>query len=96
AWFSYGDERLGQGRENVRVFLKENDDLRLKIEDQVLVHYGVRKAEDEVAPPANTKADTKAEVKVDAKADTKADAPGKADKARVAEAGNGSTATAKK
>ena len=42
AWFSYGEDRLGQGRENVRIFLKENDDLRQKIEDQVLVHYGVK------------------------------------------------------
>lgn len=31
AWFSYGDERIGQGRENVRKFLKENDDVRERI-----------------------------------------------------------------
>jgi len=31
AWFAYGDERLGQGRENARQFLKENDEVRERI-----------------------------------------------------------------
>ena len=31
AWFAYGDERLGQGRENAKQFLKENDDVRQRI-----------------------------------------------------------------
>ncbi|MGL1902958.1 MAG: recombinase RecA [Fibrobacterales bacterium] len=31
-WFSFGSERLGQGRENVRQFLKENADIRADIE----------------------------------------------------------------
>jgi recombination protein RecA len=31
-WLSYGGERMGQGRENARVFLKENKDIREKIE----------------------------------------------------------------
>src|ERR687890_2153363 len=35
AWFAYGGERLGQGRENVKNFLKENVDLRNAIEDKV-------------------------------------------------------------
>ena len=51
AWFSYGEERLGQGRENVRVFLKEDVDLCQKIEEQVLVHYGVHKAAPEAGAP---------------------------------------------
>jgi recombination protein RecA len=42
AWYSYGDERLGQGRENVRTFLKENPDLVVRIKAQVFTHYGVR------------------------------------------------------
>jgi recombination protein RecA len=41
AWYSYGEERLGQGRENVRVFLKENKDLYEKIKGQVFEHYGI-------------------------------------------------------
>lgn len=32
-WMSYGGERMGQGRENARVFLKENPDIREKIEN---------------------------------------------------------------
>ena len=35
AWFSYGDERLGQGRENVRLFLKNNPDICLEIENKI-------------------------------------------------------------
>src|SRR5271166_473775 len=31
-WLSFGGERMGQGRENVRVFLKENKDIREKVE----------------------------------------------------------------
>ena len=34
-WFSYGDERLGQGRENVRKYLEENSDLLKEIENKV-------------------------------------------------------------
>jgi len=32
-WLSYGSERMGQGRENARVFLKENKDIRDKLEN---------------------------------------------------------------
>ena len=35
AWFAYRGERLGQGRENVRQFLKENQDIRLQIEEEL-------------------------------------------------------------
>ncbi len=42
AWYSYGDERLGQGRENVRTFLKENPDLFARVKSQVFAHFGVR------------------------------------------------------
>jgi recombination protein RecA len=31
-WMSYGGERMGQGRENVRIFLRENKDIREKLE----------------------------------------------------------------
>ncbi len=64
AWFSYGEERLGQGRENVRVFLKENQALREKIEDQVLVHYGVK--EEPSAPTETKPAAATVEASVDA------------------------------
>ncbi len=41
-WFSYENERLGQGRENVRTFLKENTDIRDRIGDQIRERLGIR------------------------------------------------------
>ena len=46
AWYSYGDIRLGQGRENAKVFLKENEDLLREIEMAVREHYGINKIQD--------------------------------------------------
>ncbi len=41
AWFSYGDVRIGQGRENSKQFLKENPDLFAEIQQQVKEKKGV-------------------------------------------------------
>ena len=35
AWFSYGDQRIGQGRENAKTFLKENVEIAIDIEQRV-------------------------------------------------------------
>ena len=35
SWFSYKDERIGQGRENAKIFLKENPDIAQSIEKQI-------------------------------------------------------------
>jgi recombination protein RecA len=40
AWFAYGDERLGQGRENAKQFLKENDDVRGRILAEIYEKLG--------------------------------------------------------
>jgi recombination protein RecA len=45
SWFSYKGERLGQGRENVKNYLKENVDLTTRIETEVKVLLGFVKAE---------------------------------------------------
>jgi len=46
AWFAYGGERLGQGRENVKQFLRDHPDLTRTIEDRVRKELGlVREAE---------------------------------------------------
>jgi recombination protein RecA len=46
AWFAYSGERLGQGRENAKQFLKDNPDIRRTIEDRVRRELGlVREAE---------------------------------------------------
>jgi recombination protein RecA len=41
AWFSYGDERIGQGRENAKSFLKENTGIALEIEDKIRAAHGL-------------------------------------------------------
>lgn len=46
AWFSYSGERLGQGRENVKNSLKENTDLRDRIEHDVKVALGLIQKEE--------------------------------------------------
>ncbi|MDO5714994.1 MAG: recombinase RecA [Tissierellia bacterium] len=41
AWYSYGDERLGQGREKAKDFLLENPQILSEIEEKVRDHYGL-------------------------------------------------------
>jgi recombination protein RecA len=41
SWYSYNDERLGQGRENAKLFLKENPEIRLEIQKKIREHYGL-------------------------------------------------------
>jgi recombination protein RecA len=41
AWFAYGDERLGQGRENAKQFLKENDEVRGRILAEIYEKLGL-------------------------------------------------------
>jgi recombination protein RecA len=55
SWFSYGEIRLGQGRENARVFLKDNPDLAAEIDKKVRVALGMTKTTtttEVAAPPA--------------------------------------------
>jgi recombination protein RecA len=41
SWYSYNDERLGQGRENAKLFLKENPSIRLEIQQKIRDHYNL-------------------------------------------------------
>ena len=41
SWFSYGDERIGQGRENAKSFLKENSRIAIEIEDRIRAAHGL-------------------------------------------------------
>ena len=41
SWFSYDGDRVGQGRENVKIFLKENPEIRDRLEQQVREAYGL-------------------------------------------------------
>ncbi len=42
-WFSYGSNRIGQGRENAKEYLKKNPDISNEIHDKILTHYGMKK-----------------------------------------------------
>jgi recombination protein RecA len=58
SWFSYKGERIGQGRENVRQFLKDNPDIRAKIDTELRRSLGLTKIpEPETASPNPTPID---------------------------------------
>jgi recombination protein RecA len=40
-WLSYGKERLGQGKEQARALLEENEELRLEVERKIIEHLGM-------------------------------------------------------
>ncbi|MDX9796744.1 MAG: recombinase RecA [Sulfurimonadaceae bacterium] len=44
AWFSYKDQKVGQGRENSKVFLKDNPEIAKEIEEKILEALGVNDA----------------------------------------------------
>jgi recombination protein RecA len=46
AWFAYGDERLGQGRENAKQTLKENDEVRERILAEIYEKLGLKAPEE--------------------------------------------------
>jgi recombination protein RecA len=48
AWYSYGTQRIGQGRENAKMYLKDNPAMMAEIEEKVKVVLGMR---GDVAPP---------------------------------------------
>jgi recombination protein RecA len=48
AWFSFGQERIGQGRQNVKRFLAENTDIRDKIRQLVIEKSGLGKIKEEI------------------------------------------------
>ena len=48
AWFSFKDTRLGQGRENVKRFLKENADMAREIEEQLRVKLNLTREEKKI------------------------------------------------
>ena len=41
AWYSYQEERIGQGRENAKIFLKENPSIAISIEDKIRAAHGL-------------------------------------------------------
>jgi len=47
AWYSYGKERIGQGRENAKLYLKDHPDVQAEIEEKVKVVLGITDVEPE-------------------------------------------------
>jgi hypothetical protein len=47
AWFSYGDERIGQGRDNAKTYLQENTSVAAVIETQVRQALGMPQVDSE-------------------------------------------------
>jgi recombination protein RecA len=50
AWFGFEGERIGQGRENAKQYLRDHPDISKKIEAKLLAHHGVKR---EVGAPAS-------------------------------------------
>jgi recombination protein RecA len=67
-WLSFGEERLGQGRENARLFLKEHADVRTQIETKLLPALGMK-------APAATATESAANAPAAAKAAAPPSAP---------------------
>jgi recombination protein RecA len=60
AWFSYDSQRIGQGRENAKTFLKANPDISAKIEAAIRANSGLI-AEKILAGPEEDEKDDAAE-----------------------------------
>jgi recombination protein RecA len=59
SFFSYGNERLGQGRNNAKAFLRENPDRLVEIQAKIYAALGVGDAEVEpIKPPAGVDPET--------------------------------------
>jgi recombination protein RecA len=59
AWYSYNGNRIGQGKDNVRTYLKENPDLARELEEKIRAHFLVKPEE---VPEAVANADVEPEV----------------------------------
>lgn len=50
AWYSYGSQRIGQGRENAKMYLKDNPALLAEVEEKVKTVLGIRTGNGEAEP----------------------------------------------
>mgnify|MGYP002672896421 FL=1 len=87
AWYSYNGERLGQGKEKTKKFLKENDDLRLEIEGKIkenMSKLDMSASEDDSDKPDTSESAAENELKEIGDEAAKADAPSPAPKKKGA------------
>lgn len=63
SWYSYGEDRIGQGRENAKQYLEDNPEIWKEIDEKVRAHYNFdgSQAEDEKAENADAKETAEAE-----------------------------------
>jgi recombination protein RecA len=80
AWYSYKGERIGQGRENARQFLKDNADTFAKLEAEVRKHLGLTTAAPQPVPAAQPAATATAAQATGARVTTMPSAPPEAAK----------------
>ena len=66
AWYAYNGEKIGQGRENAKKFLKENPEICQEIEAKVRAYYHLDGADEETAEGAGADASVEAAVQTDA------------------------------
>lgn len=45
AWYAYGEARIGQGKENTKDYLKKHPEIAKEVEEKILAHYEMKKAE---------------------------------------------------
>jgi recombination protein RecA len=63
AWFSYDGERIGQGREQAKAFLREHPEILQRVEGQLLEKFGIRRGPQPVPAPEEPEAERKGRVK---------------------------------
>lgn len=67
SWYSYGDDRIGQGRENAKQYLEEHPDVYEEVKEKVREAYGIdAKAIEERENPEKVKQDKEVPVNKDA------------------------------
>ena len=54
SWFSYGDTRIGQGRENAKEFLKQNPDIAEEITEAIMMKSGIIETDVEISDDIDT------------------------------------------
>ncbi len=73
AWYSYNGDKIGQGRENAKSYLKQNPEICKAVEDKVREHYGLLEGKTEPAKETETAKETEPAKELKGKKETKAD-----------------------
>jgi recombination protein RecA len=68
AWYSVDGERIGQGRENTKDYLRDHADVAQRIEDKIRAHFGLASQAVPAAAPVQEATPAKAEAKKGARA----------------------------